>query len=289
VPGTVVNEQGEGGGVVEQPICGAQGGSMTISSEIIGPLFDGNDKVAIAIARIRQFTPPEGLYVATSFGKDSIVLTDLVQKSGVKADYHFNLTTIDPPEVIQFGRKHYPFVQVHHPRMSMWDLIVYKRQPPTRLVRYCCEELKERGGADRVVATGIRWEESARRSRRRMIELCRTDTSKRFLHPIIDWTSEEVWGYIRRNKLPYPSLYDEGWKRIGCIMCPMNTKRKEDALRWPKYAEAYKRAFQRCFDKREKDGLNRPNTTWKSGEDMYNWWIDEKKEDDDDSTPWLFE
>jgi hypothetical protein len=29
VPGAVVNEQAEGGGVVEQPICGAQGGSMT--------------------------------------------------------------------------------------------------------------------------------------------------------------------------------------------------------------------------------------------------------------------
>lgn len=259
----------------------------------IGPLFDGNDKVAIAIARIRQFTPPEGLYVAFSGGKDSVVLLDLVRKAGVKHDVHYNLTTVDPPELVHFIRKEYPDVQVHRPSMSMWQLIVKKRMPPTRVVRYCCEYLKERRGtgnreANRIVTTGIRWAESVRRGKRRMVEQCRSHSGKSFLHPIIDWSNDDVWTYIRRFNLPTCSLYAEGYKRIGCVMCSMAgaSGMARDAARWPKIAEAYKRAFQRCVDKRIADGMV---TDWKSGDEMYDWWIRGGAKDEEDPNPWLFE
>jgi phosphoadenosine phosphosulfate reductase len=290
-------QQAARGGVVEQPPHGVQGGRMTISSEIIGPLFDGNDKVAIAIARIRQFTPEEGLYVAFSGGKDSVVLLDLVRKAGVKHDTHYNLTTVDPPELVYFIRKEYPDVQVHRPSISMWQLIVEKRMPPTRIARYCCEYLKEGKGTGnredgRIVATGIRWEESVRRGKRRMVEQCRNHPGKNFLHPIIDWTTADVWFYIRGNNLPYCRLYDEGHKRIGCVMCPMAGRdgMLRDMKRWPKIAEAYKRAFQRCVEKRASLGLTTESREWGTGEDMWNWWIrGGGKEEEDDSTPWLFE
>ena len=41
----------------------------------------------------------------------------------------------------------------------MWNLIPEKLMPPTRLVRYCCQELKETSGMGRYVATGVRWDE----------------------------------------------------------------------------------------------------------------------------------
>ena len=45
----------------------------------------------------------------------------------------------------------------------MRKLIVKKQFPPTRLMRYCCEELKEINGQYRVVVTGVRWAESRNR------------------------------------------------------------------------------------------------------------------------------
>lgn len=266
------------------------------AAEIIGPLFDGNDKVAIAIARIRQFTPPEGLYVAFSGGKDSVVLLDLVRRAGVKHDVHYNLTTVDPPELVHFIRKEYPDVQVHRPSMTMWQLIVKKQMPPTRIVRYCCEYLKEGRGtgnreANRIVATGIRWAESVRRGKRRMVEQCRSHSGKSFLHPIIDWTTDDVWRYIVARSLPTCSLYAEGYKRIGCVMCSMAGAEgmKRDMARWPKIAEAYKRAFQRCVEERERMGLTTESGGWGSGQEMFDWWIRGCAKEEEDPNPWLFE
>lgn len=56
-------------------------------------LLETIDKVAIAIERIKTFEPEEGYYVAFSGGKDSQVVLDLVERSGVKFDAHMNLTT----------------------------------------------------------------------------------------------------------------------------------------------------------------------------------------------------
>ena len=240
-------------------------------------LFGVNDKVQIAIERIRQFEPSEGYYVAFSGGKDSCVVLDLVKRAGVRYDAHFNLTTVDPPELIYYIREHHSDVEVHRPKKSMWELIPEKKIPPTRIIRYCCPVLKEGGGKDRFVITGVRWEESARRAKRRMTETCKTDNSKRFLHPIIDWTKKEVWQYIHENNLPYCSLYDEGFKRIGCVMCPMGNRKgmEEDAMRYPKIAKMYRWACNKAYEKLVEEQPEK-DRTWQSGDDMYNWWINGK-------------
>lgn len=253
-------------------------------------LFGIRDKVQMAIDRIQAFEPPEGYYVAFSGGKDSVVILDLVKRSGVKFDAHYNITGIDPPELFYFIRDKHPEVQRHRPEMTIWALIVKKRMPPTRRVRYCCEYLKERGGAGRRIITGIRWAESARRGKRRMNETCFKDVRRSYLHPIIDWVESDVWDYIRAEKLPYCSLYDEGFKRLGCILCPMNTKRQHEADRWPRYYQQYVRAFDACIKKRNADGLTTKGPRkWGTGEEMMAWWLDDSRHKQDPDQTVLFE
>jgi phosphoadenosine phosphosulfate reductase len=223
-------------------------------------------KIEQALMRIREFCPPEGYYVAFSGGKDSIVVLDLVRKAGVLHDAHMNMAGgLDPCEVIKFVKKYYPEVQRIAPRTSFWKMVEKARILPQMNIRYCCRMLKEQSGTGRIVLTGIRWAESNKRAKRRMVEVCRDDTTKRFVHPIIDWSSGEVWEYIKSNNLPYPSLYDEGFHRIGCIGCP-NGNRKRDFKRWPKVKERFMKVADKCK-------MTPRNPT---GIEYFQWWMDNK-------------
>ena len=101
-----------------------------------------------------------------------------------------------------------------------------------------------------------------------MVEQCYKRT-KTVLNPIIDWFDEDVWEFIREYNVPYCKLYDEGYKRLGCIGCPMGSNQKEELERYPKYKKAYISAFQRMLDNLQQVR----NTDWQTGEDVYNWWI----------------
>jgi len=136
------------------------------------------EKIKISIERIKEFEPPEGYYLAFSGGKDSQVIYELAKMANVKFDAHFNFTTVDPPELLRFIRTNYPDVKWNRPEKTMWQLIQQKMYPPTRIVRYCCESLKERGGKGRFLLTGIRKQESNKRRKRRMVEVCYKDKTK---------------------------------------------------------------------------------------------------------------
>lgn len=180
----------------------------------------------------------------------------------------------------------------------MWNLLPSQDIPPSRRYRYCCVELKECHGVDRVTVTGVRWEESARRKAshnlidfcrkplrtrkvaehfgllfdynekiksvtistenivlnddneiaRRMVELCYR-TNKTLVNPIVDWTTEDVWAFLNDNNIPHCCLYDEGYKRLGCIGCPManSATRNRDFERYPKYKTLYLHAFEKML------------------------------------------
>ena len=263
---------------------------------IVITLFGVHDKVQTAIDRLRLYEPPDGYYVAFSGGKDSQTIYHLCKEAGVKFDAHYHLTTVDPPELVTFIRKQYPDVAIDRPRLTMWQLIVKKGMPPTRLVRYCCDKLKENGGQRRFVVTGVRWEESAKRKNsramleinihskdkimlnndnadnRRLVETCITK-GKHILNPIIDWTEDDVWEYLNSRKIPHCRLYDEGFKRLGCIGCPMSGTKGmlKEFERWPKYKQIYLHAFERMIQARADNG--KPYTHWKTADDVMNWWI----------------
>lgn len=262
-------------------------------------LFGTIDKVAMAIDRIKTFEPPEGYYVAFSGGKDSVVILDLVKRSGVKFDAHYNITGIDPPELYYFIRDNFPEVTRHRPEMTMWALIAHKMTPPLPQSRYCCEKLKEGGGFDRRVITGVRWEESTRRSKRKMVDVCFKDSRKSYLHPIIDWLSVDVWEYIHKNSIPYCTLYDQGWTRLGCIGCCMASSkiRKRDFDKYPRIERLYRRAFHSAMENRFARTTSDPAWGEKhpsremgnTGDSMFEWWMDDKRRQNDPDQTVMFE
>lgn len=197
--------------------------------------------------------------------------------------------------------------------ITMWNLIPKKMLPPTRHVRYCCQYLKESGGDGRKTVTGVRWAESVNRKKnqgivtfanknkrllqeisdnsnffenksggvvlnndnadsRKMVEQC-YKRHKTTVNPIIDWTDADVWEFINAECIPYCELYNEGFLRLGCIGCPMASRRERERelYRWGKYKDAYLRAFDMMLRERK---LRERKTEWQTSVDVMNWWLE---------------
>ena len=139
----------------------------------------------------------------------------------------------------------------------MFQLIIKKGFPPTRLCRYCCQEFKERNVCGRsgslLTLTGVRKEESPKRKSRAKYESCQADKGVNFFHPIINWSDEQVWDFIQAEHIPYCSLYDEGFTRIGCVGCPLASTAKilAEFKRWPNFERAYLWAFEKMLEGRD--------------------------------------
>lgn len=147
---------------------------MLIEETLFGPI----DKVQTAIERLSAFEPKDRPYwLAFSGGKDSCVILELAKMAGVNFEAHYNVTSVDPPELVRFIKEKYKEVKFDIPHdkngkpITMWSLLKSKTMPPTRLVRYCCEELKESSGKGTITITGVRWAESTNRKKNQGVAL----------------------------------------------------------------------------------------------------------------------
>lgn len=145
------------------------------------------------------------------------------------------------------------------------------------------QKLADEAGADYYVnKSGVLVLNDDNDAARRMVEQCYR-TQKTMVNPIIDWSDEDVWDFLNNvAKAPHCCLYDQGFKRLGCIGCPMSNQQIEFA-RWPKYRENYLRAFARLIEEREKAGKDNtfPND-WTTPEKMMAWWMREEVQNEQD-------
>lgn len=116
----------------------------------------------------------DGCKIMDSGGKDSTVLKHIAEKChekyGLEYSVHHNHTTLDAPETVYFvraERERYrkagvPY-EIHYPKKTFGRLCIERGLLPTRIARFCCEELKESYGNRERVVTGVRRNESANR------------------------------------------------------------------------------------------------------------------------------
>lgn len=272
------------------------------------------DKLDAAVKRLQSasemslYLYERPLLLTYSGGKDSDVCIEVAKIAGIPFEVQHSHTTADAMETVRHVRDKFRALELEgihceitYPtykgqRTSMWDLIPRKLMPPTRLVRYCCEVLKETAGRDRWIITGVRWAESASRKAnrgiyeanggrkahvilnndnddlRRVTETC-ASKNKRTVNPIIDWTDDDVWDLLRDRQVQCNPLYCE-MGRVGCVGCPMAGKsgREREFLRWPRYKRLYLAAFDRMLAERNARG--KQTYGWQDAMDVYRWWME---------------
>lgn len=223
------------------------------------------------------------LLLTDSGGKDSAVICRLAENAGIPFEICHSHTTADAPETVYHVRKRAKEYEargiiytIRYPtykgqRTSMWALIPQKLMPPTRVMRYCCDVLKESTGKNRFIATGVRWAESARRANNRgVLEIVARTRSKnlilnndndenrqlfetcqlkgeRVCNPIVDWEDRDVWDYLADQKVETNPLYGEGFSRVGCVGCPLaGKKRYAEFARWPGFQKITSALLTEC-------------------------------------------
>jgi phosphoadenosine phosphosulfate reductase len=257
---------------------------MTVSQTTL-PGFGASleERVDRSILLLRAHQPPGGYYGCFSGGKDSCVIKHLATAADVEVHWTYNQTTIDPPELIRFIRDKHSDVRWSKPAHgNFFRRVEEKGHIPTRRIRWCCDEYKEkRCPRGEVMLMGLRAEESPSRLRGWMEVGTHRRTNRAVVLPIRDWASDELWAYIRERGIDVCSLYDEGFHRLGCIGCPLpgrNIREKEFA-RWPRFERLWKRSFRRVW--RRKAGTNQGDgrewfgsALFSCWEEMWEWWMD---------------
>lgn len=261
---------------------------------------DLRKKIDYSIALLRKaealalrFDPDDGFYLAFSGGKDSQALLHLAQMANVKFKAYMNFTSVDPGEVVRFVKRQYPDVVRVPPRINIYDMAKKKGILPTARARWCCAEYKEIGGAGKVTLVGVRREESIRRSKRNEITssnfkisetfdqfskheeemvACVRGRDKIIFSPILEWTERNVWEFLNEVvKVPHCELYDQGYTRIGCILCPMASYKKKlkDIERWP----YVKKKWMETIDWLMKNKWANPTYEPLSAQERFDMWI----------------
>lgn len=224
----------------------------------------------IAIERIQKFakiakTMGFEVHLGFSGGKDSQVCYDLCKRSGIEFRAFFN-RSFENCTTLRFIREYYPEViwRHDHPFGFIRNIRVnHNGYLPTVQSAYCCADYKHnRKYVDDCSIVGVRKAESAKRKNRTAFEAKNKTTMNRNkalfneyfeehcqstgtagiiqLKPIIDWTDENVWEYIKKHNIPINPEYKKS-KRVGCIVCQKTnfTNNYIGLLEHPKLIDAF--------------------------------------------------
>ncbi len=185
--------------------------------------------------------------LASSFGAEDVVLIDMLHKIDPKAKVftldtgRLNQETYDVMDAIR--EKYGMTFDVYHPDTEKVEKmseesgfnLFYDSIEKRKL---CCGVRKMDGlkralsGLDAWI-TGLRAEQSVTRVDMRKMERDEGNDMMKF-NPLMEWTENDVWDYIRDNEVPYNALHDQGFPSIGCEPCTRAVKKIEDfrAGRW---------------------------------------------------------
>lgn len=176
-------------------------------------------------------------FLACSFGKDSLVLVDLavtikpdIKVIGIDTGYEF-------PETLEFAdylikEKDLNFEWAKPSPEQKEEVESRFGEAVTADGLYKCCEMKLPAITPKLESydawfTGLRRDEGPTRVNMQIIE--RGKNVK--INPIAFWTLDDIWAYIKVNKLKYHPLYDEGYASLGCEPCTQKSDSEEGAHR----------------------------------------------------------
>lgn len=191
-----------------------------------------------------DFYEDDKIVYASSFGAEAIVLIDLIHE--VKPDAHivFLDTGLHFPEtydVIAAIEARFPQLHIERkvPALTVdeqreqYGSALWKRDPNN-----CCHirkvvPLREALAEKEAWISGLRRDQSPTRAQTAFLNYDSKFQNIKIC-PLIHWTWEEVWFYIREKALPYNRLHDQGYPSIGCFPCtqPVNNEADGRAGRW---------------------------------------------------------
>jgi len=176
----------------------------------------------------------KGYIINTSFsgGKDSAVSTLLTREIIPDIDVIFIDTGLEYPDTLKYVKR---FAKEYDLNLHIvdgdyfWDHLE-REGIPTKDNRWCNSVCKliplknffmEHYPNKKVLTIdGSRKFESFTRSKLSYTRKSRFIDFQVNLFPILDWNAIDVWSYILLEGIPYNPLYDRGFERIGCYLCP---------------------------------------------------------------------
>ncbi|RYM05429.1 phosphoadenylyl-sulfate reductase [Sporolactobacillus sp. THM7-7] len=222
--------------------------TLTYASWAQSPVPDFSDKDPLKgaeqVLRWAYGAYGDKVVYSCSFGVEGIVLIDLIYRVKKDAsvifldtDFHFKETY----SLIDRVQEKYPELNIIRVKPKLtpeeqakkYGEALWKRRPDL-----CCQIRKIEPLSGRLKAydawiSGLRREQSPTR---RFVEFVNKDEKFQSVKicPLIHWTWQEIWDYVRQHDLPYNPLHDRGYPSIGCAYCTRPVKAGEDqrAGRW---------------------------------------------------------
>ncbi len=170
--------------------------------------------------------------MTSSFGAEDMVIIDMIHRKAPD----ISISTIDTGrlpaetyELMESARDKYginfatffPDYSQVEKMVSREGMNLFYKSPENR--KLCCnirkvQPLKRLLNGRKAWITGLRSDQTEFRKNSNMIEF---DQSRNIvkINPLINWTSDDVWNYIRENDVPYNKLHDKGYPSIGCAPC----------------------------------------------------------------------